>query len=330
MADVDFDRFDAGGPMGAPAGVMGRMVNLGAAGLSVALVLGLGFWGYKLAVRDVTGVPVVRALEGPMRIAPEAPGGEIAAHQGLAVNEVAAAGAASGPAERLVLAPAPVDLAQDDLPGTLAALAPPVSGRSDSLTALALPPMPEEAAPTAPLTQEDAIAAALAEALGEEAMLSTLSQSATALSGSLDGATETAPRLRLGPGMPNGAVASPVRPRPRPGSPAASDDAAMVTLASAPAVQAVEVDPDTLTPGTRLVQLGAFETADLARAEWNKVALRFGDLMAGKARVVQEAQSGGRAFWRLRAQGFETEADARRFCAALLAEQAACIPVTLR
>lgn len=330
MADVDFDRFDAGGPMGAPSGVMGRMVNLAAAGLSVALVVGLGFWGYKLAVRDVTGVPVVRALEGPMRIAPEAPGGEIAAHQGLAVNEVAAEGAASGAADRLVLAPAPVDLSEEDLPGTLAALAPPVSGRSEGATALALAPMPEPI-PTAPVTQEDAIAAALAEALGEEVMLSTLSASATELSGSLDGTATEQPTLRLGPDMPRGAVASAIRPRPRPGSPAAAEGAATVTLASAtPAIQAVEVDASSLTPGTRLVQLGAFETADLARAEWNKVAARFGDLMAGKARVVQEAQSGGRAFWRLRAQGFETEADARRFCAALLAEQAACIPVTLR
>lgn len=333
MADVDFDRFDAGGPVGAPAGVMGRMVNLAAAGLSVALVAGLGFWGYKLAVRDVAGVPVVRALEGPMRIAPATPGGDVAAHQGLAVNEVAADGAASGPADRLVLAPAPVDLTQDDLPGTLAALAAPVSGRSEGATALALAPMPDEPAPApVPQTQEEAIAAALAEALGEEAMVSALYASATALSGTLDGAADARPVLRLAPGMPRGAVASAVRPRPRPGSAAAmaADAGASVVLASAPAVQAVEVEGETLAPGTRLVQLGAFETADLARAEWNRVAARFGDLMSGKARVVQEAQSGGRAFWRLRAQGFETEADARRFCAALLAEQAACIPVTLR
>jgi hypothetical protein len=52
----------------------------------VALVVGLGVWGYKLAVRDVRGVPVIQAMDGPMRIAPEIPGGEIADHQGLAVN----------------------------------------------------------------------------------------------------------------------------------------------------------------------------------------------------------------------------------------------------
>ena len=40
---------------------------------SVALVAGLGIWGYDLAMRDLNGVPVVAALEGPMRVAPEDP-----------------------------------------------------------------------------------------------------------------------------------------------------------------------------------------------------------------------------------------------------------------
>ena len=69
---------------------------------------------------------------------------------------------------------------------------------------------------------------------------------------------------------------------------------------------------------------------EAARADWARLTTRFGDLMAGKAMVVQSAQSGGRAFYRLRAQGFENEDDARRFCAALLAENAACIPVAHR
>lgn len=334
MADVNFDRIEAGHPMGAPvlAGGMAPLVNLAAAALSVALIAGLGFWGYKLAVRDVTGVPVVRAMEGPMRIAPESPGGEIAAHIGLAVNAVAADGAAEGPAERLVLAPAPVDLAADDMPGTLAAVVPPVSGRAPGMVALALPPFPDDDPVTPALTQEDAIAAALAEALGEDGnqVIGMLSQSTTSLSGSLDGAAEVVPVLRLGPGMPRGAVASAVRPRPRPGSIAPVSDMPVIAAAAAAPSSVQEIDPDTLPLGTRLVQLGAFETIEMARTEWDRVAARFADLMAGKARVVQEAQSGGRAFWRLRAQGFETEADARRFCAVLLAEQVACIPVTLR
>jgi hypothetical protein len=56
----------------------------------------------------------------------------------------------------------------------------------------------------------------------------------------------------------------------------------------------------------------------------------FPDYFAGRGRVVQQATSGGREFYRLRAHGFDDLSDARRFCTALLAQGAACIPVTVR
>ena len=52
--------------------------------------------------------------------------------------------------------------------------------------------------------------------------------------------------------------------------------------------------------------------------------------MAGKGLVLQPAESGGRTFYRLRATGFEDEDDARRFCAAFVAQSATCIPVPQR
>ncbi|MFN4173394.1 MAG: SPOR domain-containing protein, partial [Pseudorhodobacter sp.] len=75
---------------------------------------------------------------------------------------------------------------------------------------------------------------------------------------------------------------------------------------------------------------GAYDSVETARQEWDRLGARFGDLLIGKSRIVQAAQSGGRTFYRLRANGFADEADQRRFCSALLSEQAACIPVTVR
>ena len=46
--------------------------------------------------------------------------------------------------------------------------------------------------------------------------------------------------------------------------------------------------------------------------------------------MIQEAESGGRTFYRLRALGFDDLSDARRFCSVLVAENADCIPVTAR
>jgi hypothetical protein len=91
-----------------------------------------------------------------------------------------------------------------------------------------------------------------------------------------------------------------------------------------------EVDPATIPAGTRLVQFGAFDTADDARAEWVRLAGQFGELLAKKGMVLQPATSGGRTFYRLRAHGFDDEDDARRFCTAFVAQNATCIPVPQR
>ena len=83
-------------------------------------------------------------------------------------------------------------------------------------------------------------------------------------------------------------------------------------------------------PGTNLVQLGAYDSPDVARQEWARLEARFESFLLGKQRVIQSAQGGGRTFYRLRAVGFADISDARRFCAALTAEGAGCIPVVAR
>ena len=312
MADVDYDDFDAGHPSGwsgqrMTPGRLTQMTHLAGAACSVALVVGLGMWGYQLAVRDVNGVPVVKAMSGPMRIAPENPGGEVADHQGLAVNTVAALGTAAPPPDRLVLAPRPVELAPEDSAG-LSPVDP--NAIAETSTALAAPavPMPVEPTPTENLGPDpEAVALALAEALAEP----------------LPGANEDA--------TPEVAETI-IRPRARPVTADASDDLS-VTLTDTESVAApgfAEVDPATIAVGTRLVQLGAFDTPEQARSEWVKLANQFGPAMAGKALVVQAAESGGRTFYRLRAHGFADEVSARSFCTTLLEQSASCIPVEQR
>jgi hypothetical protein len=325
MADADYDfgggyPNDGGGPRhgvreALSAAKVQRNVNLAGAVTSLALVVGLGIWGYKLAVRDVNGVPVIQAMDGPMRVSPTDPGGEIADHQGLAVNDVAEAGIATPPPEKLVLAPRPTELAAEDVSG-LGGLA--ITGLSeasaptDLLTAdpdlaLAAAPVVESADPT-----EVAVDAALAEALGEVPE-DPVAEPVVAL----------APDLTLEP-VSEGAIITSMRPKARPGS-RGETAAPAEEMATLPAPN--EVAPATITPGTRLVQFGTYDTAEEARAAWAVLQGRFGELMAEKAMVVQPAESGGRTFYRLRAHGFEGEDDARRFCSAFVAQDATCIPV---
>lgn len=330
MADVDFDEFE--GDYASPAtGRASRLVHLAGAACSVALIVGMAVWGYKLAVRDVSGIPVVRALAGPMRIAPENPGGEEAMHQGLSVNAIAAAGTVSPLPEKLILAPAEMDLAADDAAGlarndlTAAAATPanspvaPVAALSapataeppaaaDSVSQIAAPaaianvPVPQ---PTAPASEDDAVAAALASAL-----------SAQSAGGSSDSAA---------------GIGAAITKTPRPQARPVELQVAATTVNGAAAVPApTELDPTAIAVGAKLVQLGAFDDELSARAEWTKLQGNFPDLIPTKAMVIQPAESGGRTFYRLRADGFKDEDESRRFCAALLAENASCIPVTQR
>lgn len=118
------------------------------------------------------------------------------------------------------------------------------------------------------------------------------------------------------------------RPQPRP------DFGIVSRRASVPEPimpkQSLDLDPAEIAAGTRLVQLGAFASADIARDEWDRAASRFETFLDGKQRVIERTERGGKVFYRLRVAGFDDLPDARRFCAALEAEQADCIPVLVR
>ncbi|MBN2905451.1 MAG: SPOR domain-containing protein [Rhodobacteraceae bacterium] len=322
MADIEFDDFDAGAdPRAVP--MVATLTSWAGGAVSLALVAGLVVWGYQIMVRDVTGVPVVRALDGPMRVAPDDPGGTQAEHQGLAVNRVAALGDAAPPADTLRLAPRPVSLIAEDQPR--AALRP---TRRAELRALPTPdPITAPAALAGDAAQaaiDPALDAAAADPATADDVLAALSEADADL-GALD--TATAPR-----DLPAGALAHSPRPLPRPDE----DLAARAAIASASAalspVPLGDLDPAQIIAGTALVQLGAFDDTDQAHAAWDGLSSRgrFAEFFDQKARVVQQAESGGRVFYRLRAAGFDDIADARRFCAALLAEGADCIPVVAR
>jgi len=311
MAEIQYGELGVGTP-GLSKSNLKWIINWLGGLVSVTLIAGLVFWGYQLMIRDVTGVPVVRALEGPMRITPVEPGGASAEHQGLAVNNIAAVGQAEAPADRLVLAPKPTALGANDPTAAELEQTSPVIKATDAALIVASSETANEPKLVAPETLDQA---ALIEA--------TLRL--------VDGAGPTDP-VSATPAddlvlASVAGVSSSLRPVMRPptlsavqtvATPAATlDDVKSIASADIPA-------------GTRLAQLGAFETADIAKQQWLQISDRFEEFMAGKSRVIEQAQSGGKVFYRLRAHGFTDLSDARRFCSTLLAAQANCIPVVTR
>ena len=347
---ADFTAGPNGGGVGIPTTIhAGKYVNVAAAAISVALIGGVGIWGYKLLVRDVTGVPVVRALEGEMRVSPENPGGEIANHVGLSVNSVPALGGAAEPEDRLVLAPSNVQLQAEDMD-----VAP---------TAEAVEVVATEDAPQDRLGQAIDVSLPIDETIEEESVVAT--EHVAALATPVDPSTPltaadvlaladriaagAAPMTALAEGETapievavNGVVVNPdfipdavpgVRRSPRPASRPANRPAVVPAGATTTSVASPitgQVTTADIPVGTKLVQLGAFDSADIAAAEWVRMTARFPDFFAEKQQVIQQANSGGRTFFRLRATGFSDLSDARRFCAAMSAEGAACIPVVVR
>lgn len=257
------------------SGFTGKAVTLAGGVASIVLVAALATWGTKTVLRDIHGVPVVRAVAGDMRIAPETPGGEIAANEGLSVNAVAGGDAGEIPVDRLALAPAPERLSEGDL--TAAPLAGPE-------------PAPE-AAPVEPAAPQDANLAVLMEVLAN----------APAIDASVPG------------------VARSLRPAPRPAS------LSRPPLA-APAVTASAIVGTPVVSG-HAVQLGTFQTADLARADWSRLQRRHAAELGSMSPLVIETSIGGQAFFRLRTAGLDGMDAARRLCGALVAGGSQCIPV---
>ncbi|WP_241434517.1 SPOR domain-containing protein [Sulfitobacter noctilucae] len=336
MAGSSFDESGFEFGLGEPRNQLTTLTNIAGAVVSLALIVGIGVWGYKLLLRDVSGIPVVRAASGEMRIRPEEPGGSQANHQGLSVNAVAAVGSAAAPADRLILAPRPIDLTEEDsvMPAAMVTSKPQVSGADSSSDV-------SEAA--MPVLNADEVTAAL-ESGNVDALVAELTNGVAPMSDLSEAKenevvaaiTETAvaevteverqiAALRTEPGVRQSA-----RPKKRPSNLATATPVAFTSGTNVAATSSEEIDANSLPSGTRLAQLGAFESAAVAREQWDQLHTRFDAYLTGKKRIVQKATSGGRVFYRLRAMGFEDIADARRFCSALVAANADCIPVVTR
>lgn len=338
---------------------LARLTHYLGALASVALMIGLMVWGWQLVSRDVSGVPVIHALQGEARTTPEDPGGELTSYTGYAVNDVAE-GADPAPIDQVAIAPAVAGLTDDDVAmGEFGLTAREPSQQSDV-------PLSFAGEPVAPLSdserqaQAEAEAAAAAEhAAAESAVASAEIVDAPASEGPVNevvtdengvpaqAAAITAALAEAQKVTDSGALASSTRParRPRTASvaaptPAASESAASEPVAATAAAEAPAARPADAAPaaqeatsepvkvassGGPVVQIGAFDSNAVAESEWNRLSGKFGSLFSGKGQLIQQHKSNGRTFWRLRVAGFDSGSDAQSFCAAMKAGGTDCI-----
>lgn len=280
---------------------LSRALGAGAgAVLSLAVLAVVVVWAYRLGSQDAREVPVIRAAEGPNRIAPEDPGGVRFEHQGLAVYD-----SISGSDENadVALAPGAERPAADDQP-MISRMEP---GGIDSAPAAEQPEIasigsvePEPESPGATVLPDPVERAEPTEP--EKEIKTTIF------------APRKAPSPARRPGRIKAAAATrdemaPARQAPR--IPASTEAAIARAIAAA--------------ESPYQIQLGAFGSDKDAREQWTIVKGRNSDLLSGLELIVQPVESGGRTLFRMRAAPFEDRSSAVSICEALKSRGQACI-----
>jgi len=320
MQDVDSEsrsRRIAPADEGEATGLAAQIVLWLGAALSVALVAGVVFWAYNLGQREANDVPVIRALEGLPRERPEDPGGTQVAHQGMAVNEVLAGSESADTVQSAELAPEGSGLTSDDQPS--------------------LPDIEAEGSVTPEAESGEVVPGGAGTFAPQTAEIEPAADTST------DPAADAPENLT--------ALDIPRPIRRASAAPANGDDSAL-SAAIAEALELAEnggvvvstsggpdepiTPPDTpgdtreVLLGTRMIQLGAFDSEAAAVEQWTQLSAAHPQFFANMDRYVERRQAGGRVFYRLRALGFDDLEAARAMCAALLAREVQCITVTAR
>lgn len=278
------------------------------AALSLFLLAGAIGWSYQLIVRDVNQIPIVRAQLGPLRVAPDNPGGLTAANQGLSVTQLAVN---EKPllSNEIYLAPAAEILNEESL-----ALKVTEEYESNKVNG------------AFEIKEVDAENSMNLEALPDQKEVDSRSNDVGVLSKAAFSQKkieiENAVSLALSITNEPDKSLSWLRPKIRP--------VGFYRNGNITEDQIVSNEPMPKLPiGSAVVQLGAFDSKSLAESEWQRFEKILGSILIPKKMVVQKAESGGKIFYRLRASGFSDISDARQFCTAI-SDKVACIPVVTR
>ena len=278
------------------------------AALSLFLLAGAIGWSYQLIVRDVNQIPIVRAQLGPLRVAPDNPGGLTAANQGLSVTQLAVN---ERPllSNEIYLAPAAEILNEENL--ALKVTEEDESNKVDGAFEI---------------KEVNAENSMNLEALPDQKEVDIRSNDVGVLSKAAFSQKkieiENAVSLALSITNDPDKSLSWLRPKIRP--------VGFYRNGNITEDQIVSNEPMPKLPiGSAVVQLGAFDSKSLAESEWQRFEKILGSILIPKKMVVQKAESGGKIFYRLRASGFSDISDARQFCTAI-SDKVACIPVVTR
>lgn len=268
--------------------------------LSLGLVIGIVYWAFSLGQRDAQDVPVIRAMAGAARVAPDDPAGSQAENQGLAVNEVLAQATPTVIDTETTLAPTTQTVETED--ESMAVLEVDTVNTETTEQPVTAEPVHVDAASAMVEIEQPVVPRVAAD--GMELPLQRPESFSTndPLSDAIEGLLQ-----ELQPEEGDTSLEVPDLPRPAP-----------------------QFGNPLLDPGAALVQLGAYNSVSDATEAWGKYQRVHGDLLGNLMRYIEPIEVGGRVLYRLRAAGLNDLDQTRALCAALEARDVDCISVTVQ
>lgn len=178
-----------------------------------------------------------------------------------------------------------------------------LSGEADGKEAMA--PPPESPEPQVLKAETEAAAASAPAPAAAPPQPLTLPEPAK------PAASTAAPRL----------AAAPEAPPPPASKPATT--VASARPVPAPSQLGMAARPAAAASGP-VVQLAALDSEAAAKAEWQRLAHRYGELLSGHTPSFSRTEHAGKSFWRVRTSGFSDMTDAVLFCERVKAKGGGC------
>jgi hypothetical protein len=270
---------------------------------ALAGFISLASYAYHAGKESVSdeGVLVIEAEKTPMKEKPLDPGGMQFPNQDKTVFETFAAGGKQAPKVERVL-PTPEEPMQKQPEADVVAVAP------QAVHTANITPVTEAEAPIATPAPVQTITEAPATAVKEPV---AATEAPAALVEAKPAAPVVLEKTEAAPVEPVKSVIVSEKP---------AEKAAQKT-----ATKPAEKSPAKTASGKAQVQLGAFKSEAEAKTEWVKLQKKF-PALAGKTAKIIKADLGAKGvFYRLRAVGFGSAADAKSFCSSASAKGQACI-----
>lgn len=277
--------------------------------ISVNLILWAGYWTYNIISRDINGIPIVAAQPGPLRVAPDTPGGIEAENIELAVTKIASQELPPNP-KAVELAPGTEKLTPDDLTIFQAIRQKKIIDRQAALNNQ---------------IHLGVIEPNLSKEISLEPVNTVTNTANYSITENQSELVAAALALALKPSADNliaNAVAQnkfkQIKPRLRPGSLLEASVSTTETVIR-PALASVET-------GLAVVQFGTFATETVAFEEWDRLSKNLSVILDGRPKYVERIKRNGNEIYRLRLGGFVNIDDASRFCSAVISQEN-CVPV---